>query len=302
MGGIITSALGGAGEGLEKGTNLAGGLYLKGNIEQETQRLAQDAQAEREQRNIRLTKTLERENEAAKPRIVPAGATERVPGQPDFQAPAAPEKNLSPEAIDLLKAQAEWYRKHGQAVLQDKQQKPTLPKIVPLKDEQGNTIAVLDENSGAYGVPTPGTPAQEAIGHWFRPDEPAKAAVPPGLQWYNAARQPIAGIHTYYPEMMSRVPASPAGPAAQPALADPLGLRKSLQPTPKPEPKGSQIVPTPTPVAAKPLTVEPYLGVARGGYMFSAPNRAGIAKQLNGRIFRTKQEAQAAYDALINQE
>jgi hypothetical protein len=64
---------------------------------------------------------------------------------------------------------------------------------------------------------------------------------------------------------------------------------------------GDRIVPTPTPTA-KPLTVEPYLGVARGGYQFSAPNRAsGAIKQLNGRIFRTKQDAQAAYDALINQ-
>lgn len=232
--GIITAALGGAGEGLEKGSNLTGGLYLKSTLDAEHQRLAQEAQATREERNIRLTKQLEAANEAAKP-IAPGYTVHGQNGQPDYQAPAAPEKSLTPEQSDLLKAEAEYYRSHGQAVLKaanSKEPKPTLPKLTPIKDETGNTVGVLDENSGAFGVPTPGVPAQEAVSHWLKfwqADEPAKAAVPPGLQWFNAARQPIAGIHVYYPEMQKRVPAETGTPVSAPAAAtDPLGLRASL--------------------------------------------------------------------------
>lgn len=307
--GLISAALGGAGEGLQKGANIGGTLAIRGNIEAEHQRLAQEAQAAREERNLRLTAQLAQEKEASQPRVVPAGSTLHTPGSPDFTAPTKETPEQAQERLarekyytafaNRLNADAEATRRGDKA----KQEKPTLPKITPIKDDTGNTVGVLDENSGAFGVPTPGTPAQDAVSHWFKPDEPAKAAVPPGLQWFNAARQPIAGLHVYYPDMLKRQPSGTGAPATAPsATPDPLGLRAAL---PKSAPPLAPIIPgaisKPAPSAPQ-FTVDKYLGVARGGYQFQAPNRApGVVKQLNGRLFKTKQEAQAAYDALFDQ-
>jgi hypothetical protein len=305
--GLITAALGGAGEGLEKGSNLAGGLYLKSTLEADRERLAEEAKSQREERNLRLASSLKREEEAAQPRIIPAGSTVQRQGQPDFQAPAAPEKALTPEQIDKLKAEAEELRARSRYYNRDqgKTPKETMPKLIATeKDDQGNPIQWLDQNTGAIGNRVSGSPAVPPVSHWFSANEPGKAAIPSGINWTDASGQPLPGLHVYYPDMMNRGvgEGAPGAPAAPKALPDPLGLRAGFQQpgAPKATLPGDRIVPTPTPTA-KPLTVEPYLGVARGGYQFSAPNRAGIATQLNGRFFKTKQDAQAAYDALINQ-
>lgn len=296
IGNILANATAGGVEGAGEGVAKEGELAWK----DEHERMKQEATATREARNIVLTGEQHRLTERDKPRTLAAGSTERRQGEPDFQAP---EKPLSEEEKAVMRAHANYYNSAARAA-STKEPKATLPKIVPLKDEQGNVIAVLDENTGAVGTPSPGAPAKEAVSHWFSANEPAKPAVPAGLTWVGPDKQPIQGIHVYYPDMIKRgvgenAAAAPGG--APQATPDPLGLRASL---PKREQAAAA---TPTGIvnrtaAPQALPVEQFLSRQRGGFMFQAsPRASGFAKQLNGRTFRTPQEAQDAYDALLNQ-
>jgi hypothetical protein len=300
--GLITAALGGAGEGLEKGANLTGNLYLKGTIDAEHQRMLQEATAEREARNIALTGAQTRQTQAEARRIIPAGATEKGPNGETFQAPAAPEKALTPEQIDKLKAEAEELRARSRYYNRDqgKTPKETMPKLIATeKDDQGNPIQWLDQNTGAIGNRVSGSPAVPPVSHWFSANEPGKAAIPSGINWTDASGQPLPGLHVYYPDMMNRgvgegAPGAPvAAPTAatRPPLSDFFGGAK---PAPA---AATTSAPRPSPIA--PLPVEQYLtrNNRTGGFMFQSPNRGGYSA-LNGRTFRSPQEAQDALDAL----
>jgi hypothetical protein len=100
------------GEGLEKGANLAGGMYLKGTIDAEHQRMLQEATAEREARNIALTGTEARKTEAAKGTVVAPGSTLHREGQTDFQAP---DTKHPQELLDFWKSEAEKNRAMARA-------------------------------------------------------------------------------------------------------------------------------------------------------------------------------------------
>jgi hypothetical protein len=300
--GLITAALGGAGEGLEKGSNLAGGLYLKSTLEADRERLAEEAKSQREERNLRLASSLKREEEAAQPRIIPAGSTVQRQGQPDFQAPAAPEKALTPEQIDKLKAEAEYLRAHAAQAraASGKEGKATMPKLIATeKDDQGNPIQWLDQNTGAIGNRVAGSPAIPPVSHWFSANEPGKAAIPSGINWTDAAGQPLPGLHVYYPDMTKRGvgEGAPGAPVAAPTAATRPPLSDFFG-GPKPAPAAATTsAPRPSPIA--PLPVEQYLtrNNRTGGFMFQSPNRGGYSA-LNGRTFRSPQEAQDALDAL----
>jgi hypothetical protein len=304
--GLITAALGGAGEGLEKGSNLAGGLYLKSTLEADRERLAEEAKSQREERNLRLASTLKREEEAAQPRIIPAGSTVQRQGQQDFQAPAAPEKALTQEQSDLLKAQAEELRARGKYYDRNngKEPKPTIPKLViTAKDDQGNPTEWFDENTRATGTRMPGSPAVPPVSHWFSADEPGKAAVPSGIQWHDPYGRPIPSLELLYSDKGKAGEGAPGSPVASPqapTARPPLSSFFGGAPQPKAAPAGSAIIPSATAPGAAPLTVTPFLTRQRGGFMFEAPPRSSaVARQLNGRTFPTPEAAQEAYDALV---
>lgn len=297
IGNILANSVAGGLEGAGEGVAKEGELAWK----DEHERMKQEATAMREERNIALQGGEARKTEATKPVHVAPGATVQRPGQPDFTASI----KMTDEERAGHAAYARRQNAEADSIIRGdkaKNTKPTLPKIVPLKDEMGNVIAVLDENTGAVGTPRPGAPAKDAISHWFSANEPAKPAVPAGLDWVGPDRQPIAGIHQFYPDMVKRgVGAQGAAPTA-PAQSDPLGLRASL---PKAMPQPTQQPPSgivSSNAAPKALPVEQFLTRARGGFVFQAsPRSSDFAKQLNGRSFRTAQEAQDAYDALMNQ-
>lgn len=301
MAGLIADALLGGAAGTGEGMATAGTIGYKAEVANQHAKLLNELTAAREARNIALTGEQHRLTERDKPRTIQAGATERRQGEADFQAP---EKPLSDEEKRLKTAEAlskEAYARYldREKDRSAKESKPTLPKIIAIKDAEGNVVGALDEHSGAFGTPTPGAPAKEAVSHWFSADEPAKPAVPPGLRWSNAAGQPIQGLHVYYPEMSGRMSAGGGAPSAPAAPSpDPLGLRSSL---PKRQPQGAGIVssaPAPQPQA---LPVEQFLTRSRGGFMFQAsPRSSAVAKQLNGRTFPNQQAAQDAYDELLN--
>ena len=221
--GLLTSALGGAGEGLEKGSNLAGGLYIKGSIEAEHQRLAQEAQAEREARNIQLTAEQARQTAAAAPRVIPAGATERVPGGEDYTAPTKETPEQAQERVarqGYLAALKNRYDAEAEAIRngerykaqEEKEPKKNLIKS-EIDDGQGGKIPVfIDPATREVGVMYPGTPGKEAVTHWYKPDEPAVPARGPSMQWYTESGMPVA------PGTPGAAPAATA-PSTRPPLS-----------------------------------------------------------------------------------
>jgi hypothetical protein len=299
--GLITAALGGAGEGLEKGSNLAGGLYLKSTLEADRERLAEEAKSQREERNLRLASSLKREEEAAQPRIIPAGSTVQRQGQPDFQAPAAPEKALTPEQTDKLKAEAEWLRAHAaqaRAAGTAKEPKPTFPKLMKANDEG----VFIDQNTNALGTLVPAVPGTPAEHNWIFPDKPEIQGKPTSMVWnvggqimndreYNqrfyGGANPVSGR-----EGAPGAPkAAPQPAATRPPLSSFFGTQKAATPT------AAGGAPAGTRPAA--LPVEQFLTRQRGGFMFQAsPRSSPAAKQLNGRTFASPQDAQTELDRL----
>jgi hypothetical protein len=253
IGGIIGNALLGGVEGFGEGTAKEGEINLRDYNAQNHERLKQQLEADRSARDIALKAEADRALEKQKGHVVSPGATLKIEGAPDF---TAPEKQKTVEERNLLTAQAEEANARARWLDREKDKtgkepKPTMPKLFPIKDAEGNVVGVFDENSGSFGTPTPGTPAKESITHWFSKDEPAKPAVPAGLSWVDAAKRPIEGIHVFYPDMLGRGVGTAAGGSgaagAQPIAApDPLGLRASL-------PKKDQAPAAPAPAAQPPV-------------------------------------------------
>lgn len=306
MGGLLSGAMIGAAEGL--GSGLSEGSKLSWKDEHE--RMREQATAAREERNIALKGEADRALEQQKGHVVAPGSTLMRAGQPDFQAPAAPEKALTEEDRRLKTAEAlskEAYARYldREKDKTTKEPKPTLPKFVQMKDEQGNVIGLVDEHSGALGVPTPGQPAQEGSAPWYTlgmgtktGGKPAQAA---NIQWSLNGQALPNGLTPMYPDMVNRGVGEGSGaPSAPASLPDPLGLRSSL-PRVAPAPKPAGII-APAVQSPAPLPVSQFLTQQRGRFLFNAgPRSSAAAKQLNGRGFSSAQEAQDAYDALLNQ-
>jgi hypothetical protein len=167
------------GEGLEKGANLAGGMYLKGTIDAEHQRMLQEATAEREARNIALTGTEARKTEAAKGTVVAPGSTLHREGQTDFQAP---DTKHPQELLDFWKSEAEKNRAMARASDRkpDKEAKPTFPKLMKA-GEDGQTF--IDQNTNAVGTIVPPVAGSPAEHNWIFPNKPAVQGKPAGMMW-----------------------------------------------------------------------------------------------------------------------
>lgn len=253
MNGLVSSVLGGAGAGLAQGANLAGGLYLKGQIDAEHQRMAQEAQAAREERNIRLTGEQARQTQSERPEVIPAGATVKRPGQPDYTAPI----KESPADTEEKKARAAYLNAYAGYFNRDKPKaegdgtgKPTLPHVIVKDDGQGGQY-LFDENSSAIGTIIPGSPATEPVSHWFKPDEPGKAAQPNNIVWRSPTGDVLqGGLVSLYPDLIKRTPAvdeqggAQPGPAAAPAKRPPLtsffsGSQPGSQPAPQAQPRAA---------------------------------------------------------------
>lgn len=117
----------------------------------------------------------------------------------------------------------------------DKAKESKTMKLIPVKDENGNVIALQDENSDLRAVPTPGHPAKEGSAPWYTfglgAKEGAQPAVPPGMDWYDGAGQRVAGPHVRYPDMVRRgaggeetAPAAPTQPAGRPPMSALFGV------------------------------------------------------------------------------
>lgn len=302
--GIIADALIGGLGGLGSGEAEGAKMQYASDLQKEHDQI----KADREERNIRLHGEQARQTQSEKPELVSPGATLKRPGQPDFQAPAAPEKALTPEDSALKKAEAaakNAYARYLDREGKDKTTKPTQPKFVQLKDETGNVIGLVDEHSGALGVPTPAQTAEPGSAPWYTfgmgtktGGKPAQAA---NIQWSLNGQALPNGLAPMYPDMVNRgVGAGSGAPTAPAALPDPLGLRASL-PKAAPAPKPAGII-APAVQAPAPLPVSQFLTQQRGRFIFNAgPRASAAAKQLNGRGFGSAQEAQDAYDALLDQ-
>lgn len=128
------------------------------------------------------------------------------------------ERPLTPEAADLLKAQAEAARgvanranADAAAINEDRKykraggaEKPALPSILEKKDSNGNDILV-DTKSGMIGKITPGEDAIPGQTHWYKPDTPGKPAIPMKTVWTNSDGTPApGGIEARYPALAQR--------------------------------------------------------------------------------------------------
>lgn len=114
-----------------------------------------------------------------------------------------------------------------------KNAKPTLPKFVPMKDDQGNIIGMLDEHSGAMGAPIPGQPAQEGSAPWYTfglgEKQGAKPAIPPNIRWSLNGQDLPDGLTSFYPDMVKRgVGESGTHTASTPTVAPRTGERPPL--------------------------------------------------------------------------
>lgn len=151
--------------------------------------------------------------EAAKP-MSPGSTVRGQNGQPDFTAPVL----LTPEQRDYWEERAKYYKMLGEAG--PKGEKEPLPKVIPMKDDQGNIIGMLDENSGAIGTPVPPTPGKPAVSHWIGKDEPAVPGKSADLAWTHNGKPLPNGLADLYPKIGARTGSA--------------GARSGDRPTPPP--------------------------------------------------------------------
>lgn len=269
--GLISGALIGGAEGFGTGLAKAGELEHK----DEHERMKEQAQAIREERNIRLTGEQTRQTQAAKPEIIPAGSTIQRPGQPDLQAP---EKPQSEEEKAVMRAHANYYNAAARAATA-KEPKATLPKVIVKDDGQGNAF-LFDENSGAVGTVIPGAAAKEAVSHWFSQNEPGKSAQPNNIIWKGPSGDVLPnGLVSFYPDLQKRTPAGTGAPAsAQPGARPSLA---SFMPGTQAAPAAPAQAPSRAPAATQPaaqVTAQPQ-GPASGNAVDAARTKLSAAQQ-----------------------
>lgn len=242
MFGLIASALAGGIEGAGIGAAQVGKEFLANDFEKQKQ----EAIAKREENLARINNEaraseghLNRQaaidlvpvqsaarinEEKLKPRLVPEGSTERIPGQPDFTAPKTA-KVLSPEEQEETKQRGAYYtamatRANAEAAAiangekyRDKGgPKPTLPHYVTEKDAEGNPYMV-ETTTGAIGKIAPGTPAIPAKEHWFKPNEAGKPEGAPKITWTLPDGTPLpGGPSSLFSSMRGVVTPEPSAP------------------------------------------------------------------------------------------
>jgi len=220
MGGYFGSAalggIAGTGEGMAEAAKL--------NWQQDFEAFKEHHRSIREERNIQLQSQAAQDLERQKGTVVAPGSTLRREGQPDF---TAPDTRHPPELLDKLKAETNRLNAEADAIrngekYRNKEQKPTLPKVIVKTDEAGNTF-LFDENSGSIGTLVPGAPAQEGKSHWFSPDEAARPAEAHKTLWRLPNGTVSPDLSPVYPDIAKRSASTNAGGAP-----DPLGLRASL--------------------------------------------------------------------------
>lgn len=223
---IIYGAMEGAGQ-----AGVATGLQMQRQLgEQDLLKM----RAEAEQELARTTASLARETHAITSAQdianIPKRQAAELPGQV-AAAKAIPQKLAAGESIveggkvtvtaptpketsgfyeayaDLMKARAEEIRAGAKG-------KQNLPNVSAKTNEDGTQHFLLDSNSGAVGRIIPGQPAKEAISHWFKADEPAKAAVPQVVEWTHNGKVLPGGLDDLYPVMSKRSGAQAGGAAS----------------------------------------------------------------------------------------
>jgi hypothetical protein len=317
MAGIIGDALLGGLAGVGAGGFEGARVEQRADIDAQRERLHQQLAGEREERNARLASQFRTEEEKRKGTVVSPGSTLKREGQPDYQAPAAPEKALTEEDADLKRAQAEELRARQRFYDRDrgkteKEPKPIFPKLV--KSEQDGVTSWIDQNTGAVGTINAAVEGKPAEKNWIFPNKPAVSGKPASMTWsvggevlndreYNqrfygdankvSGRGGDGAAAPKYPEGTEL-----NGPGGRYVVRGGVPVLKGAEkPAATPKPAGK--IDSRSAPQASALTVEPFLTRQRGGFMFQAsPRSSGVAKQLNGRTFKSAQEAQDAYDEL----